>query len=381
MSYFRYPGSSSFVDEASLYIYRPIRGLDDSQLSFEEEDKMDNFTKLRESTDNKRCWICFGEDADSEGKWVFPCRCSLVSHEQCLLDWIAENQKNTPLKKVACPQCATKYVLTERQSIPLALMSIADNLVRIAAPYLTVLGLGCSMLITSSTLGAHVILTVFGAKDGEQLIGNPALWTWKTWLGLPSIPVALIASRSKWADHVLPATTLFLLKMTTIPHPLKLTWPPSPTVVFGLLPWMRLLYNNIYLVFQRKLLNQLIRSQQRERSDHNNALEEVEITEGADSDREANQDADILFNREGRNMSVIVIGALLWPTIGSIMGRYLSHSKLIRQYFPEQFQRTVLGGCLFVVAKDMANLYYRYERIRRKRTRHVLNYNERKFRL
>ncbi|KAI8347677.1 hypothetical protein BD560DRAFT_411011 [Blakeslea trispora] len=325
MSYFRYPGSSSFMDEARLFIYRPTRDSDESQQLLEEEDhsrnnELGSSLKLRELTDNKRCWICFGEDTDSEGKWVFPCQCSLVSHEQCLLDWIAENQKMTPLKKVACPQCATKYVLAERQSIPLALMSLADNFIRTSAPYLTVLGLGCSMLITSSTLGAHVILTVFGAKDGEQLIGNPALWTWKTWLGLPSIPVALIASRSKWADHVLPATTLFLLKMTSISYSLKLAWPPSPTVVFGLLPWLRLLYNNIYTICQRKLLNQLIRSQQRERND-NSTLEDMEGVEGYDADREAYQDADILFNREGRNMSVTVIGALLWPTIGSIIGR------------------------------------------------------------
>lgn len=52
------------------------------------------------SDDSRRCWICFGEDEDSEGIWVKPCKCSLVSHEQCLLDWITENQKGSPLKKV-----------------------------------------------------------------------------------------------------------------------------------------------------------------------------------------------------------------------------------------------------------------------------------------
>lgn len=52
------------------------------------------------SDEERRCWICFGEDGDSEGNWVKPCKCSLVSHEQCLLDWITENQKGSPLKKV-----------------------------------------------------------------------------------------------------------------------------------------------------------------------------------------------------------------------------------------------------------------------------------------
>jgi hypothetical protein len=48
----------------------------------------------------KRCWICLGDDSDSEGNWVKPCFCSLSSHEHCLLSWIKENQKDNPSKKV-----------------------------------------------------------------------------------------------------------------------------------------------------------------------------------------------------------------------------------------------------------------------------------------
>jgi hypothetical protein len=247
MSHFRCP-SSSLVEEAGLYAYRPISGLDESQL-FQEDEGINNNTNqssanvtlknTNNAAETKRCWICFGEDTDSEGKWVHPCQCSLVSHEQCLLDWIAENQKITPLKKVSCPQCASSYVLAETHSLPLVLMSLIDGLVHTAAPYITVLGLGCSMLITSTTFGAYTILTLFGTKEGERLIGNPAYWTWRTWGGLPAIPVALIASRLKWADNVLPAAALLLLRMTGISYPLKITWPPSPAVMFGLLPWVR----------------------------------------------------------------------------------------------------------------------------------------------
>lgn len=218
MSHFTCP-NSSLIQEANIYGYSPIS---------------DNAKE-----NNKRCWICFGEEDDSEGRWVNPCQCSLVSHEQCLLDWIAENQKNTPLKKVSCPQCSSSYVLSEKASVPLVLMSIIDSLAHITAPYLTVLGLGCSILITSTTYGAYTVLTLFGAKEGEKLIGNPANWTWRTWIGLPSIPVALVMARSRWADHVLPAATLLLLRLTGITFPLKITWPPSPAVMFGLLPWIR----------------------------------------------------------------------------------------------------------------------------------------------
>jgi hypothetical protein len=118
-------------------------------------------------------------------------------------------------------------------------MNIMDSLIHTAAPYITVLGLGCSMLITSTTFGAYTVLTMFGTKQGEKLIGNPAFWTWRTWLGLPAIPVALIASRLKWADNALPAAALLLLRLTGVSYPLKITWPPSPAVMFGLLPWVR----------------------------------------------------------------------------------------------------------------------------------------------
>lgn len=239
MSHFRCP-SSSLVEEAGLYEYQAIKGLDESQLYTEEEEDItcDNNDNNKVDT-NKRCWICFGEDTDSVGRWVNPCNCSLVSHEQCLLDWIAENQKMTPLKKVTCPQCSSSYYLSEKHSLPLVLMSIVDSLVHTAAPYITVLGLGCSLLITSTTFGAYTVLTLFGTKQGEKLIGNPAFWTWKTWIGLPCIPLVLIASRLKWADNALPAAALLLLRLTGVSYPLKVTWPPSPAVLFGLLPWVR----------------------------------------------------------------------------------------------------------------------------------------------
>ncbi|CAO3635550.1 unnamed protein product [Mucor hiemalis] len=349
MSHFRCP-SSSLVEEAGLYAYQPINGLDESQLfTEEEEDQLNsnmtsrtgstaNMTSLYESSSqrpvvttsssadsNKRCWICFGEDTDSE----------------------------------------------ETHSLPLLLMGMMDSLVHTAAPYITVLGLGCSMLITSTTFGAYTVLTMFGTKEGERLIGNPAFWTWRTWLGLPAIPVALIASRLKWADNALPAAALLLLRLTGIKYPLQITWPPSPAVMFGLLPWVRLLYNNIYAIIQRRLSRTLLMRNDTQQQRIRRPLDVDNLNE-----RSNEQDTEVLFGREGRDMSVTVIEALLWPSISSIIGGYLSHSKFVRRYFPETFQRNVLGGCLFVVAKDVASLIYRYERVRQRRSRRVVNYND-----
>ncbi|KAI7887094.1 hypothetical protein K492DRAFT_31503 [Lichtheimia hyalospora FSU 10163] len=337
------------------------------------------------SDDDRRCWICFGEDEDSEGIWVKPCKCSLVSHEQCLLDWITENQKGSPLKKVYCPQCNTPYSLMERRSLSLALLSLIDTLARTAAPYLTFLGLGCSVLLTSTTYGAYTVMTLFGARQGERLIGRPAFWTWRTWLGLPAIPAALVLSRSRWADGVLPFAAMLILRATSANQQgaVQMTWPPSPAVTLGVLPWIRLLYNNLYLLAQHHLSRKLLHLRNRQTSQQQRRTQQQQQQPAAGTDPTATfrqvleqNGVDILADpvwegrrhqreeenrqeqenalmevRESNDLGVTVIGALLWPTISSIVGSCLNHFKLVRQHFPEPFHRNVLGGCLFVVVK------------------------------
>ncbi|KAF7725830.1 hypothetical protein EC973_009254 [Apophysomyces ossiformis] len=338
----------------------------------------------------RRCWICFGEDGDSDGRWIKPCACSLVAHEHCLLDWIAENQKGSPTKKVNCPQCASRYYVSEKTSLVVLLFGLVDGLVHAAAPYVTLLGLGCSVLITSTTYGAFSVLTFFGAKDGERLIGRPASWTWRTWISLPLIPAALITSRSRWADGALPFASVVILRLTgrSPSHLPQLTWPLSPEAALGLLPWIRLLYNNLYSLIQRYLSRRLLASDRHQNNipslqqgtasqnqvERDTTQAEADDTEPGRQDNTRRRDMDVLHG--GHHLGISVIGALLWPTISSIIGSCLNHIRWVRQYFPDPFHRNLLGGCMFVVAKDIANLLYKYERIRQFRSRRVKNYNE-----
>ncbi|KAI9005501.1 hypothetical protein CLU79DRAFT_713067 [Phycomyces nitens] len=304
-----------------------------------------NTTETNEA--QKRCWICFGEDSDSEGRWVRPCRCSLVSHEECLLDWITENQKDSPSKKVHCPQCAAPYYLSEARNIPLALLGLVDQWVHTAAPYLAVLGLGCSMLVVSTTYGAHTVLTLMGEKEGGNLMGHPSTWSWRTWVGLPMIPVSLVASRSRWADAILPAAATLLLRATGSTSRTRLRWPPSPAVMLGLLPWVRLVYNGIQALVQRRLSFRLSDSTHREQQSHQTTsssfvalvqgqagrastrtgtgrgqtsdLVEHDVNEVRNQYQERREDD--IFDDDGPGLSVTIIGALLWPTISSIIGR------------------------------------------------------------
>ncbi|KAI9256193.1 hypothetical protein BY458DRAFT_519634 [Sporodiniella umbellata] len=182
----------------------------------------------------RRCWICFGDSSDSQGRWVKPCGCTLEAHQSCLLDWIAENQKASPTKTVRCPQCSASYHLAQQGSLALALFTLLDSLTRTAAPYVAVLGLGCSVLITCTTFGAYTVMVMLGQREGERLIGNPNFWTWRTWIGLPLIPVLLISTRTRWANLVLPlATASYLRAAYERPH---FRWLPT-AFTYGIMPW------------------------------------------------------------------------------------------------------------------------------------------------
>ncbi|KAI7905489.1 uncharacterized protein BX663DRAFT_499905 [Cokeromyces recurvatus] len=334
---------------------------------------------LRNIVEERRCWICFGDSTDSQGPWVKPCKCTLEAHQCCLLEWIAENQKSSPTKKVHCPQCATPYQLVQKNSITLALLTVVDSLVRASAPYITVLGVGCSLLITCTTYGAFSVMTFFGSRDGERLIGNPSEWTFKTWVGLPFIPALLISTRTKWGDAILPAAAILVLRVAgATSRNIRFTWPLSPALTIGIMPWVRLFYKNIYRMAQRYLTKNLLIIQQNTSTITNNTTTRrrqgstsVNITE-----RERNIELDMINGRGTGSIGLSLLGALLWPVISSGIGGFLQKFKWVRHNFPEPFQRNVLGGCLFVVAKDIGNLIYKYERIRQFRSRRVKNYDE-----
>jgi hypothetical protein len=142
--------------------------------------------------------------------------------------------------QVLCPQCSTPYYLAQSNNITLALLTVVDSLVRTSAPYVTVLGLGCSLLITCTTYGAFTVMTLLGPRAGERLIGNPTSWTYKTWIGLPLIPVLLISTRTRWGDVILPVAAVTMLRATGhTPQNIRFTWPMSPALTIGIMPWIR----------------------------------------------------------------------------------------------------------------------------------------------
>ncbi|KAG0090833.1 hypothetical protein BGZ92_002105 [Podila epicladia] len=314
-----------------------------------------------------RCYICFGTDEDSDGRWVKPCQCTLISHEDCLLDWIDKNRQQFARKQVRCSVCNTVYRLAEPSSLLLNIYSSFDSLVHAGIPYLTFLGLTCSVLITSTTYGAYAVLTVCGTEEGERLLGSPNPWGWRVWTGLPLIPVILIFSRTKLIDSFMPLIPLLIVGNDQ----LQVTFPPSPALTLSVMPWVRMAYNSLWSEMVGRLETQW-------RNQQIAAAGVARLARGGANpgQREGGGEEEEISFFDRKDLGRTIVGALLMPAISSICGSFLGHFSFVRSRIPDNFHRNILGGCLFVVVKDLAGLFGTYQELKRKRVRRIREYAE-----
>ncbi|KAF9125030.1 hypothetical protein BGW39_007728 [Mortierella sp. 14UC] len=329
--------------------------------------------------EQNRCYICFGTDEDSVGRWVKPCQCTLISHEDCLLDWIDKNRQQFAKKQVRCSVCNTVYRLAEPNSMLLNIYSSFDSLVHAGIPYLTFLGLTCSVLITSTTYGAYAVLTVCGTVEGEKLLGSPNPWGWRVWTGLPLIPVILIFSRTKVIDSFMPLIPLLIVGN----EQLQVTFPPSPALTLSVMPWVRMAYNSLWAEMVSRLetrwRQQQISGSGVARLGMNASIEPSDAdpsTANAAAVAAAVAADEELSFFDRKDLGRTIVGALLMPAISSICGSFLGHFSFVRTRIPDNFHRNILGGCLFVVVKDLAGLFGTYQELKRKRVRRIREYAE-----
>ena len=96
-------------------------------------------------------------------------------------------------------------------------------------------------------LGMSTIYIMFGSEDAERLLGidNPVGVNTKWAFGLPLIPLALIAARTRYADNLLPILPIFYFASTG-PQRNGPFWPPSASMTVAILPYIRAAYNEFY---------------------------------------------------------------------------------------------------------------------------------------
>ncbi|TPX33182.1 hypothetical protein SmJEL517_g03795 [Synchytrium microbalum] len=325
--------------------------------------------------EERRCWICLVSDTELKNQsWSKPCKCKSSlkwAHEACLLKWIAE--KSTPTSSiVACAACGYQYKIKQNSTAILSVFAIIDKVYGDIVPYISLAGLGTAAMVASTTYGAFVVYMFCGPLEGERILSEP--WSWRTWLGLPMIPIGLILSRLSSPEPLLPLLPFIIIGN----RQMKLTMPPSPALTLCLLPWSRIVYARAYkavkgLIFQKRgeaAPPPVIPADDLE-------FDNPGVAE--DDDFVMNNDGVVVGNGERlerRNGPRVVVGALLLPALASFLGQNLiSRIALVRKYFPDVFHQSLIGGCAFVVIKDSLDLLYRYLKLSRDKSRRVLNYN------
>lgn len=236
----------------------------------------------------KKCWICFAEsteDTPETSPWRDPCPCALVAHEECLLDWIADMEapnrsrsRSIHAPKIECPQCKSEIKLSRpRNYVVEAVRGMERATLQLVTPGALTLLTG-TLYNESMLFGVHSIYAIFGSTDGVRIL-RPLLYNivrtpvefngassrqvarralrvfldhmvhWRLYVGIPLIGPMLVLSRTNLADTLLPVLPVlfFATQMHSPEEVLNFgAWPPSASLSFALLPYLRQAYNSAY---------------------------------------------------------------------------------------------------------------------------------------
>lgn len=201
-----------------------------------------NETPAGEDPDLKLCWICQqDEDEDNSSPWLRPCPCSLVAHEECLLEWIASEEKPKPgelpvARQILCPVCKAEIKIARPPRDPI--VALYEILRYGARLFLLPAGLSAVAGCVYSgffVYGLNTVLLVFGAEEGERMLQSAiegrssifssfqkvirwlesgflasdpffpqTMMSWKLGVGLPLIGPALILLRTRLSEFTFP---------------------------------------------------------------------------------------------------------------------------------------------------------------------------------
>ncbi|KAF1842168.1 uncharacterized protein K460DRAFT_179891 [Cucurbitaria berberidis CBS 394.84] len=268
--------SAHSVDSQTLLLNSPPKQSATPALEAQKEAPAQKSAPQEEDFEPRKCWICFNdetEDDETTSEWRSPCACSLVAHEKCLLDWIADmeapssrRRAGTRAAKILCPQCKSEIVIQRPRSYVVDAVRTVERLTGTLLLPGFALVTGTALYSTLTLSGTHTIYQIFGTEDALQILGplyetpNAQVGSvamrlldhlrqhWRLDLGLPLIPTVLVASRTTFADSFLPFLPLIFFVSSGQPGDelLQLQWPPSAAFSFAALPYLRGFYNAYY---------------------------------------------------------------------------------------------------------------------------------------
>jgi hypothetical protein len=209
--------------------------------------------RILKDSDIRKCWICQQDEIESgdSSPWRKPCPCSLVAHEECLLEWIADEEKPRPgelavAHQIKCPQCKAEIKIDRPRDF---IVGLYDRIQGSARAFILPSAVSAVVGCTYSgffVYGLNTIVVVFGPERAEQilhsaaegrsglsftsasqlvqdivhilnhgiLVNDPfipgAFSSWKVGFGLPLIGPALILLRTRVSELIFPLLAPFV---------------------------------------------------------------------------------------------------------------------------------------------------------------------------
>ncbi|XP_055626910.1 E3 ubiquitin-protein ligase MARCHF5-like [Toxorhynchites rutilus septentrionalis] len=286
--------------------------------------------------DDRYCWVCFATDEDDKlAPWVQPCNCRGATkwvHQTCLQRWVDEKQKGNTFRRVSCPQCQSEYIIVLPSMGSLAnVLEGIDTFIKRISPFLTAGVIVGSIYWTAVTYGAVTILQTVGYNEGLALMerAEPVVLL----IGLPAISIGLILGRMiRWEEFVLKFLQTKSFKVRKFPM-LSLLLPISNADD-----------------------DRLLGGSSGRPGDANEPPMPNAAPQG------------VIIASDPLSATRVLCGALLLPTISSIVGRLFFDS--IRN----NFQRALVGGFVFIVVKGALKIYFKQKQFNRKKQRRILDY-------
>lgn len=193
---------------------------------------------------------------------------------------------------------------------------------------------------------------------------------WILFVGVPLVPVALIAGRFRLVENIVPFIPPIVFAAT-----LNVTWPPPPPLVICALPYAHVLYKAARLSLFRHIL--LGADRRGSVAGGLSASASASLLspqdDGAANDPRAQDGVmdDAQWALAETSPIRAVLGALIFPLAGMTVGNLF-----FRRLVPDTFHRALLGSCVFLVARDLTSLYYAYTSKWWKKERRLLDYVE-----
>lgn len=347
------------------------------------------------SGDVRQCWICFSEEPVAPStsslvsrsfvgaeEWVRPCRCRGTTrwvHQHCLLSWVESLSANMVASKLQCPQCHTEYRLAQRYILPRWMLRGIDRLCEVKEEmllYASVSGVALSAYLISFAYGTGAIVAVLGWEEIPRLMGMmrhaPFLWQRNLALirgavGIPIISLYVLSLRYRGMSWLHPLLPLFLIEDVLS---VSLRNPFSRSTVASLVPIMADLYHLtsthcLLPRIRRWLVPDLKADESQDLTDDQPLSLLSQLDASLDSASEATEE---------RNLKISITettSTLLFPFVSAAVG-YLVFGRLAPRMDP--LHRSLLGGLIVVVGRDVIRTLRWYQGIVTQRSRRILDF-------